>query len=128
VAGVKIGSVRRSDSTSPSVSRMPQTVPASRYSFHPDPARYPRATHSMGIISARRTYMVRPANSSRCSENGSGISATSSVTRWLVTRSAVRANQNSERPVRTRPLSGIGLGSTTSKAEMRSLVTITRCS
>src|SRR5215203_4425607 len=32
----------------------------------------------------------------------------------------VRANQNAERPVSTRPLSGISVGRTTSKVEMRS--------
>src|SRR5581483_4193038 len=37
--------------------------------------------------------------------------------------SRVRANQKPERPVSTRPLSGIGVGSTTSKVEMRSLAT-----
>src|SRR5262245_5978849 len=34
--------------------------------------------------------------------------------------SRVRANQNAESPVSTRPLSGISVGSTTSKVEMRS--------
>ena len=40
--------------------------------------------------------------------------------------SAVRSNQNTDRPVRTLPLSGIGVGSTTSYAEMRSEATISR--
>src|SRR5437867_4378907 len=35
--------------------------------------------------------------------------------------SSVRRNQNAARPVSTRPLSGISVGSTTSKVEMRSL-------
>src|SRR5215212_4141796 len=35
--------------------------------------------------------------------------------------SCVRANQKPERPVSTRPLSGISVGRTTSKTEMRSL-------
>ncbi len=35
----------------------------------------------------------------------------------------VRENQNAERPVRTRPLSGIGVGKTTSNVEIRSLAT-----
>ena len=39
---------------------------------------------------------------------------------------AVRSNQNTDRPVRTLPLSGIGVGSTTSYAEMRSEATISR--
>src|SRR3954447_3879380 len=37
--------------------------------------------------------------------------------------SRVSANQKPERPVRTRPLSGISVGSTTSKVEIRSLAT-----
>src|SRR5215213_3602146 len=40
--------------------------------------------------------------------------------------SVVRANQNAERPVRTRPLSGISVGRTTSKVEIRSLATRSR--
>ena len=39
---------------------------------------------------------------------------------WLRTSPRVRSNQNRESPVRTRPLSGMGVGSTTSNAEMRS--------
>src|SRR4051794_975833 len=38
----------------------------------------------------------------------------------------IRANQKPERPVRTRPLSGIGVGRTTSNVEMRSLATSSR--
>ena len=38
-------------------------------------------------------------------------------------RPRVCANQNAESPVSTRPLSGISVGSTTSKVEMRSLAT-----
>ena len=37
---------------------------------------------------------------------------------------SVRPNQKCERPVSTRPLSGIGVGRTTSKAEIRSDATI----
>src|ERR1035437_8499094 len=40
--------------------------------------------------------------------------------------SAVWANQKRDRPVSTRPLSGIGVGRTTSKAESRSLATSSR--
>src|SRR4051812_38251793 len=40
--------------------------------------------------------------------------------------SCVRANQNADSPVRTRPLSGISVGRTTSKVEMRSLATSSR--
>src|SRR5437764_7039673 len=46
--------------------------------------------------------------------------------RWFGTRSAVRENQNRDRPVRTRPLSGIGVGRTTSKALRRSDATRSR--
>src|ERR671935_596717 len=49
-----------------------------------------------------------------------------SASRWLGTISFVRANQNAERPVRTRPLSGISVGRTTSNVEMRSLATSSR--
>jgi hypothetical protein len=35
----------------------------------------------------------------------------------------VRANQKAESPVNTRPLSGISVGSTTSKVEIRSVAT-----
>src|SRR5206468_7569907 len=45
------------------------------------------------------------------------------ASRWFGTSPAVRANQNAERPVSTRPLSGISVGRTTSKVEMRSLAT-----
>ena len=38
----------------------------------------------------------------------------------------VRANQKPESPVRTRPLSGISVGRTTSNVEMRSLATSSR--
>src|SRR3954454_21403491 len=37
--------------------------------------------------------------------------------------SRVRANQNADSPVSTRPLSGISVGSTTSNVEIRSLAT-----
>src|SRR5215204_1426981 len=46
-----------------------------------------------------------------------------SASRWFGTMSCVRANQKPERPVSTRPLSGISVGRTTSKTEMRSLAT-----
>src|SRR6188508_3880505 len=49
-----------------------------------------------------------------------------SASRWLGTISRVRANQKPERPVRTRPLSGISVGRTTSKVEIRSLATSSR--
>src|SRR5690349_14060332 len=48
------------------------------------------------------------------------MSAGETETRWFSTRSPVRENQNRDRPVRTRPLSGISVGRTTSKALRRS--------
>src|SRR4249919_4133126 len=66
----------------------------------------------MGSISRRRASVERP----------SGRSAI----RWFATTSRVRANQKPERPVRTRPLSGISVGRTTSNVEMRSLATSSR--
>src|SRR5688572_290789 len=43
--------------------------------------------------------------------------------RWFGQMSRVRPNQKAERPASTRPLSGISVGRTTSKTEMRSLAT-----
>src|SRR6266540_6368671 len=65
--------------------------------------------HSIGSISSRRHSCERP----------SGRSAS----RWFGQTSRVRANQKAESPDSTRPLSGISVGSTTSKVEMRSLAT-----
>src|SRR5918999_2623373 len=66
----------------------------------------------MGSIERRRASVERPSPRT--------------ASRWLGTISRVRANQNAERPVSTRPLSGISVGSTTSKVEIRSLATRTR--
>src|ERR687898_3483923 len=63
----------------------------------------------MGSMRSRCTSIARP----------SGRSAS----RWLGTMSAVRRNQKADSPVRTRPLSGISVGRTTSKVEIRSLAT-----
>src|SRR4051812_36127032 len=69
--------------------------------------------------------MARPARSGfPCAS--SGKSATFTLSMWLRTSPRVRSNQKSESPVSTRPLSGIGVGSTTSNAEMRSEATISR--
>src|SRR5262245_33499091 len=46
-----------------------------------------------------------------------------STRRWFGQIACVRANQNAERPVRTRPLSGITVGCTKSNVEMRSVAT-----
>src|SRR3954454_15210973 len=66
----------------------------------------------MGSMSSRRHSVERPSSRK--------------ASRWLGTRSDVRVNQKPERPVRTRPLSGISVGRTTSKVEMRSLATRSR--
>src|SRR4051812_20309003 len=63
----------------------------------------------MGSISSRRHSVERPSSRK--------------ARRWLGTRSDVRVNQKPESPVSTRPLSGISVGRTTSKVEMRSLAT-----
>jgi hypothetical protein len=60
---------------------------------------------------SRRQRTARPANSA----------GTSVVDRtWFGTRSASRANHHDESRVSTRPLSGIGVGSTTSYTDTRS--------
>ena len=43
---------------------MPQIFPVARYSFQPDPERYPRTTHSIGSGCVLRTTIERPASSS----------------------------------------------------------------
>ena len=67
---------------------------------------YPRTTHSTGSIFSRLTRSALPRRSS----------GTPSVaeTKWLATMSFVRSNHSTDRPVSTRPLSGIGVGCTTS--------------
>ena len=70
----------------------------------------------------RRAHEHRPpadlARASRGSRSGRTRSRDSARC------SAVWSNQNCDRPVSTRPLSGISSGSTTSNTEMRSLATI----
>src|SRR5215210_3202058 len=63
----------------------------------------------MGSISRRRHSVERPSSRS--------------ASKWFGTSSRVRANQNAATPVSTRPLSGISVGKTTSKVEIRSLAT-----
>src|SRR5690348_3997582 len=124
VAGVKIGSARRSDSIKPGGSVSPATVPSALYSVHADPEMYPRATHSMSMRSHRFTSTVRCASSFR-SRNAGGKRRMSVETRWFGTMCAVLRNQKFESCVRMRPLSGIGVGMTTSNADSRSLATMT---
>ncbi len=105
VDGVKIGSGRMDASTSPRGSSTPETFPVLSYSFRPPPVRKPRATHSTGTISSRRHRIARPANS--------GGTSVAEIT-WLGTRSASCSNHHSDSAVSSLPLSGIGVGRTTS--------------
>ena len=58
------GSGSLSHCRSPGGSATPQTVPDRWYSFHPDPARYPRATHSIGTTAVFFTITARPSSCS----------------------------------------------------------------
>ena len=82
--------------------------------------------HSIGSISALRQSMMRPARSGSAAATSAGRSARSVDTRWLPATSPSCSNQKADMAVSTRPLSGIGSAMTTSKAEMRSEVTISR--
>ena len=61
--------------------------------------------HSTGTISSRRQRIARPGHSA-----GTSVAEIT----WLGTRSASRSNHHSDSWVRIAPLSGIGVGSTTS--------------
>ena len=127
VAGVKIGVGSRSPSPSPRGSATPQTVPLRWYSVQPEPANRPRTTHSNGITCVRCTSIERPRKASRSGPKCRSIPSMSVARRWWAIGSAPaarRANQNAEMLVSRRPLSGIGVGSTQSKALMRSVLTI----
>ena len=67
---------------------------------------YPRTTHSTGSICSLRTTSALPRTSS-------GTSSVSE-TRWFGTMCPVCSNQNTEMPVSTLPLPGIGVGWTAS--------------
>ena len=127
VDGVNTGSERRLASRSPSGIAVPCMVPEVRYSFQAEPVMYPRTMHSMGSISARWHSMVRP---SRSTDTVAPRTASRSVVaveiRCPSTRSANCSNQKDVMAVRTRPLSTIGSSITTSNAEMRSEVTISK--
>src|SRR5689334_2953943 len=51
-----------------------------------------------------------------------------SATKWFGTTPEMRSNHQAERRVRTSPLRGMAVGSTTSNAEMRSVATMSRWS
>ncbi len=62
--------------------------------------------HSTGSMFSRRTRSARPRYS--------GGTPSVAEMKWLGTMSRVSPNQSTERPVSTRPLSGIGVGWVTS--------------
>ena len=62
--------------------------------------------HSTGSIFSLRTRSARPRNSS-------GTPSVAEM-KWFGTMSRVSPNHSTESPVSTRPLSGIGVGWTTS--------------
>src|SRR3984885_7462988 len=72
--------------------------------------------HSTGSILSLRTTSARPRTSS-------GPPSVAEIM-WLATICFVFSNQNTDSPVSTLPLSGIGVGWTASYVEMRSLATI----
>src|SRR3989337_48858 len=75
---------------------------------------------STGRTRAGRQIMERPRSSGAPAAKAGGNVVGSTPSRWLETMPPVRANQKRDRPVRTRPLSGIAVGSTTSNAASRS--------
>ena len=86
-------------------------APVSRYSFHPEPARYPRTMASMGNGSALLTSTARWANCSlRHRPSSTQPSRSGSVSAmWLAISSLVLSNQKLDRLVRILPLSGYGV-------------------
>src|SRR5689334_21181175 len=73
---------------------------------------------------ALRTIMKRPASLSRNSLKDPGRSGTMPETRWLGWKVSVCENQKIESCVRTLPRSGMPLGRMWSKAEIRSVATM----
>ena len=80
--------------------------------------------HSIGSISARLHSIDRPASSG--TRAGSGSASRSVAMRWLPTTPAKCSNQNADIAVSTRPLLVMGSLRTTSNADMRSDVTMSR--
>ena len=128
VAGVKIGSGNSDDSWRPAGSLIPQTACRSWYSFHPEPARYPRTTHSMGSGLAFFTIMLRRASLSANGCRLAGNESPSWETTWFGWKDSVWPNQKYEICVSTSPLRGTPLGRITSNAEIRSVATNNRLS
>ena len=74
------------------------------------------------------TSIDRPSSWSAYSRTALGYSVTSVASRWFFTRAASSLNQNRLIAVRILPLPGMPLGMTQSKAEMRSVATISSAS
>ena len=121
VVGVNRGSGNMSPSFMPEGMGFPDTVPSRRYSAHAEPVIYPLTMHSTSIRSAFRTTMALLASSA--SRDRSERSAARPI-RWLGTMWDVCSNQKAESWHSTVPLSGIAVGSTTSKAEILSVAII----
>ena len=83
---------------------------------------YPRTMHSIGSISTFLTSIDLPAISGTWALDGK--SDKSVEMRWDFIDVEKCSNQNADIAINTRPLSGTGWFITTSKADMRSLVTI----
>src|SRR3972149_658597 len=81
---------------------------------------------STGRTRAGGQIMERPRSSAAPAAKAGGNVVGATPSRGVETMPPVRANQKRDRPVRTRPLSGIAVGSTTSNAESRSLATSSR--
>src|ERR1035437_2809953 len=85
-----------------------------------------RSAVSAGVASRLTTPDLRSSDS--VTIEPSGRSAGEVERRWFGTIPAVSANQNRDSPVSTRPLSGMAVGSTTSKADSRSDATRSKVS
>ena len=80
---------------------------------------------STGKGFSRRTTSARPS-SARRSVGSVKASASDKDAMWLMTICRERSNQKHDSAVSTAPFPGMGSGRTTSKADMRSVVTIKR--
>ena len=83
-----------------------------------------RVGRGSGVV--RFTSIERPRQSAAADCVLGGYAAGSVESRWFGTMSVVCSNQYRDNPVRTCPFPGMSVGRTTSKAEMRSVATITR--
>jgi len=121
VDGVKIGSGSLSNSLSPSGSGMSQIVLFFVYSFHPEPAMYPRTTHSSIIGVVFWTNIERPINSFLYRWHIVGYFWISEVMKWFGIICLVFSNQYLLIVVRMLPLLGMGWSMMTSNADTLSV-------